>query len=154
MNCRVQIQYLHPNAKLPYHRSKNAMGYDLHCIADADFCLNRHEQKMGYTLFPGRSHMFKTGIAMAISEGFGALLWDRSGMGVKLVHRLAGVIDSDYRGEWKVILTNLSNNPIDICEGDRIVQAIFTEQVVAHFEEVDVLPETQRGTGGFGSTGD
>jgi len=80
-------------------------------------------------------------------------LWDRSGMGAKkIVHRLAGVIDEDYRGEWFVRLVNHSSEVVRVEVGDKIVQGIYTERTEVECPIVPALPETSRGTGGFGST--
>jgi len=107
-----------------------------------------------FVLEPGGSHLFRTGISMAIEEGHACYFWDRSGMGAfQEVHRLAGVIDEDYRGEWLVKLINLSGVPRKISPGDKIVQGVFQERIEAEFPVVDTLPETARGAGGFGSTG-
>lgn len=150
------------------------MGYDIHCIADYDeqgeligeWKRDFHPPLKDFTIAhdsakipvidipPGCTHLFRTGFEMAIQPGWGCLFWDRSGMGgKKLVHRFAGVIDSSYRGEWLVRLYNFSDVTVRIGEGDRIVQGIFQEQVEAQFPLVDTLPESDRGAGGFGSTG-
>ena len=154
MNCAVQVQFCHPDAQMPVKANHTDIGYDLHCVKDGDFWFHRSEQKWCYELLPGNSHVFHTGLSIAVEEGYGCLLWDRSGMGAKRqLHRLAGVIDSGYRGEWMVALTNLGRRPQIIFEGDRIIQAVFTPQVVAHMQEVEVLPASVRGDAGFGSTG-
>lgn len=82
------------------------------------------------------------------------MLWDRSGLGgIDCVHRLAGVIDEDYRGEWLVRLINFGRNAVMINEGDRIIQGVFQERVEAIFEMADELPSSNRSTGGFGASG-
>ncbi|MDP3997581.1 MAG: dUTP diphosphatase [Candidatus Curtissbacteria bacterium] len=106
-----------------------------------------------YTLEPGERHMFSTGITTEFSKGYVALLWDRSGLGSKGIHRLAGVIDSGYRGEWKVVLLNTTNEPYEIKKGDKIIQCILQKFEPTQIEEVQDLEDSQRGTRGFGSSG-
>ena len=106
-----------------------------------------------YTLQPGERHLFSTGIAVEFPDGYVALLWDRSGLGSKGIHRLAGVIDSGYRGEWKVALVNLSDEPYEIQSGDKIIQCILQKFEPVNITEVETLSETARSTAGFGSSG-
>lgn len=106
-----------------------------------------------YTLKPGETYMFSTGIAVEIPSGYVALLWDRSGLGSKGIHRLAGVIDSGYRGEWKVVLTNLTKKKYAIVAGDKIVQCIVQKFEPVNIKEVKTLKESKRGAKGFGSSG-
>ena len=94
-----------------------------------------------------------TGIAMEFPSTHGALVEDRSGLAVRGVTTLAGVIDPGYRGELKVVMTNLSAAPVEIKAGDRIAQLRIVERIEAAFEEVAELGEAARGAGGFGSTG-
>ena len=153
---QVHFKRLRKDAQMPFRGSEHAMCYDLYCVHDEDFYATGGVaiEKPFIVLLPGASHVFHTGIATAIQEGYGALLWDRSGMGVKRnIHRLAGVIDSDYRGEWMVSLINLSQREQVIYAGDRIVQVQFAEQISADWEEFDILPDSIRGAEGFGSTG-
>ena len=97
--------------------------------------------------------MFPTGIAVEFPEGYVALLWDRSGLGSKGIHRLAGVIDSGYRGEWKVVLLNTTKEPFEIKKGDKIIQCIIQKFEPVEILEVDELSNSQRGEKGFGSSG-
>lgn len=106
-----------------------------------------------YTLAPGERHLFSTGIACEIPDGYVALLWDRSGLGSKGIHRFAGVIDGGYRGEWKVVLYNSTGEPFEITAGDKIIQCIIQTFEPAEITEVEELDETERGSGGFGSSG-
>lgn len=109
------------------------------------------------TLAAGERRLIPTGIAIALpSAEYVALVFARSGLGIK--HGIAlsngvGVIDSDYRGEIRVGLTNLSDTPYTVRPGDRIAQLAVMPVVQAELERVDSLDETGRGTGGFGSTG-
>ena len=97
--------------------------------------------------------LVSTGIAMAIPKGYAGLIWDRSSMGVKGIHRHAGVIDSGYRGEVKVCLHNTTNESYDIELGDRVAQILIQKIPLFRIQEVEELDSTKRGSGGFGSTG-
>jgi len=101
----------------------------------------------------GSTQMVRTGLAMELPSTHGALVEDRSGMAVKGITTLAGVIDPGYRGELKVVLTNLATEPQMVAPGHRIAQLRIVERIQAVFEETDMLAPTPRGEGGFGSTG-
>lgn len=110
----------------------------------------------GLTLAPGSRHAVATGFAMAIPHGYEVQVRPRSGLALK--HGITclntpGTIDSDYRGEIKVILANLGSEPFQVRRGDRIAQLVPAPVQRATLTEVDSLDETARGTGGFGSTG-
>lgn len=108
------------------------------------------------TLPPGGRALVPTGIAVAIPEGFEMQVRPRSGLALKhgvTVLNAPGTVDSDYRGEVGVILLNTGEAPFVVARGERIAQAVFAPVARAAWEEVVVLPETRRGTGGFGSTG-
>jgi len=105
------------------------------------------------TLPVGSTLAVPTGIAMEFPSTHGALVEDRSGLAVRGVTTLAGVIDPGYRGEIKVVMTNLGTAPVEIKVGDRIAQLRIVRRIEAVFEEVDELGEAARGEGGFGSTG-
>jgi dUTP pyrophosphatase len=105
------------------------------------------------TLPPGETLPVSTGIALELPTDYGALVEDRSGLAVRGITTLAGVIDPGYRGELKVVLTNLSNTMIAIAAGDRIAQLRLVQRIEANFEEVEELLDAPRGLGGFGSTG-
>ena len=94
-----------------------------------------------------------TGIALEFPATHGALVEDRSGLAVRGVTTLAGVIDPGYRGEIKVVMTNLGTVPVELKEGDRIAQLRIVARIEAAFEEVEELGTAARGAGGFGSTG-
>jgi dUTP pyrophosphatase len=105
---------------------------------------------------PQESHraIVSTGIAVEFPPGLVLLIQDRSGMSAKHgIHRVAGTVDSDYRGEVKVALVNLSQKDYQIKKGDRIAQAVLQPVILAQPIEVDELSDTSRGVGGFGSTG-
>jgi dUTP pyrophosphatase len=101
----------------------------------------------------GSTAAVPTGIAMEFPSSHGALVEDRSGLAVRGVTTLAGVIDPGYRGELKVVMTNLGPAAVEIKAGERIAQLRIVERIEAAFEEVEELGEAARGAGGFGSTG-
>ena len=108
------------------------------------------------TLAPGARHAVATGFAIAIPHGYEVQVRPRSGLALKQglsVLNTPGTIDSDYRGEVKVILANLGDSPFDIVRGERIAQLVPAPVQRARFAEVADLDDTARGTGGFGSTG-
>ena len=130
----------------PFYASAGAAAMDLHACVD-----------QAVTIPAGGRAVIPTGIAIALpSAEYVALVFARSGLGIK--HGIAlsngvGVIDSDYRGEIRVGLTNLSDTPYTVQPGDRIAQLAVMPVVQAELERVDSLDDTGRGTGGFGSTG-
>jgi dUTP pyrophosphatase len=136
----VKVKKLHPDAKIPTSGSEHAAGFDLYSCEEC-------------TLAPGEFKKISTGIAVEIPGGKVLLLWDRSGMGSKGIHRFAGVIDSDYRGEIKVVLCNHTQELFHINTGDRIVQGVIQDYYKAEFQEVIELSSTERGEKGFGSSG-
>lgn len=108
------------------------------------------------TLRPGARHAVATGFAIAIPHGYEVQVRPRSGLALKhgiFVLNTPGTIDSDYRGEVKVILANLGDEPFEVVRGERIAQLVPAPVLRANFAEVTDLDETERGTGGFGSTG-
>jgi dUTP pyrophosphatase len=102
---------------------------------------------------PGCTQAIRTGLAMELPSSHGALVEDRSGLAIRGITTLAGVIDSGYRGELKIVLTNLSGEPQTVAPGHRIAQLRIVERIQAAFEETDTLAETPRNDAGFGSTG-
>jgi dUTP pyrophosphatase len=157
------VQFIHPDAKLPTRSTSKAMGLDLYCVADDEFKPidylnhNRGDLKgveIAYKLYPGERHVFHTGFKAQIPDGYGVIYGDRSGNSVKRgLHYLGGRIDSDYRGEWMVCLINLDNYSHTIKPGDKIIQITFVKLADIHPFQVDKLPETDRGEKGFGSSG-
>lgn len=150
----IKVKKTHKNAKLPTRGSQYSLCYDLYCVIDNKFFVANPNIIPQYILQPNESHIFHTGIIMEFPENWSCLLWDRSGMGAKRnIHRLAGVIDSDYRGEILVSLINLSKEQQIIYEGDKIIQAHFVENTDVIFIETNKIKESERGDKGFGSTG-
>lgn len=106
------------------------------------------------TIEPNTQQLVGTGVHMAIPKGFVGLIWDRSGLAAKSqLTTMGGVIDSNYRGEIKVILRNFAPGSFTVNKGDRIAQMVIQKQETVSFEVVDSLDETIRGKAGFGSTG-
>lgn len=130
----------------PYYASPGAAAMDLHACLDE-----------AVTLAPGQRAMIPTGIAIALPDpGYVALVFARSGLGIKKGINLSngvGVIDSDYRGEISVGLFNSSQTAYTVRPGERIAQLAVMPVVRAEIEPADTLDETERGAGGFGSTG-
>ncbi|MBI4032385.1 dUTP diphosphatase [Candidatus Berkelbacteria bacterium] len=137
----LQLQRLHPKAITPKYNHPG----------DAGMNLFTYEER---TLAPGERYAFSTGWAMAFPPEYVARVLDRSGLSLKTgLHCLGGVIDSNYRGEWKIIMANLGDQPYTVQAGDKIAQVVFLPIEIASPTIVDVLNESARGTGGFGSTG-
>jgi dUTP pyrophosphatase len=107
----------------------------------------------GIVMEPGATVMVSTGIALEFPSTHGALVEDRSGLAVRGVTTLAGVIDPGYRGEIKVVVTNLGVAAVEVKVGDRIAQLRIVQRIQADFEEVTELAAAARGANGFGSTG-
>lgn len=146
----VKVKRLTETAKPPVYATAGAACFDLHADAPPGF-------PPVMTLPAGSSIDIPTGLAFEIPAGFCMRIYSRSGHGFKNGVRLAncvGVIDSDYRGEVRVKLTNDGRRDVAIAYGDRIAQAEIVPVHLAEFIEVDELSETARGEGGFGSTGD
>lgn len=141
----VPVKRLRESAIVPGYQTDGASGFDLH--ADND---------MPLVLTPGMKAMVPTGLAVAVPEGFELQVRPRSGLAAKhgiTVLNTPGTVDSDYRGEMKVIIANLGNEPFTIHHGERIAQGVICPVVKAQFVETETLDETERGAGGFGSTG-
>lgn len=142
---QVRIKKLHSSARIPDYKTEHSAGADLHA------CLNAPT----YIMNPGEIAMIPTGFAMEIPPGYEAQIRPRSGTAAKglSIPNSPGTIDADYRGEVKVIMINLSGSEYTINHGDRIAQMVIAPVTRAEFIETDVLSDTVRGEGGFGSTG-
>ena len=131
--------------ELPAYATPGAAGCDL-----------RAAVKEPMTILPGDRALVPTGIAVAVPEGYEGQVRMRSGLALKqglILPNAPGTIDSDYRGEIRVIVANIGREPVTISRGDRIAQLVIASVVRATLTKVDTLPETGRGGGGFGSTG-
>ena len=134
-----------PLFKLPKYESNGAAGMDLSADIDAEIELK-----------PLERFLFPTGIAISLPKDLEAQIRPRSGLAIKngiTLLNTPGTVDSDYRGEIKVILVNISNDKYTIKPGDRIAQMVLSQFVQGQFELVENLDETDRGSSGFGSTG-
>ena len=143
--AKVLIKKLDPAVELPAYKTEGASGMDLKALV-----------KKPINLKPNSSCSVPTGLAVAFSSDFEIQIRPRSGLAAKnniSVLNTPGTIDSDYRGEIKVILFNHGKNDFLINNKDRIAQMILTPVIKMDLEETDDLPETIRGEGGFGSTG-
>ena len=142
---QIGIQKLSPSAQLPTYGSEYSGGADLRaCLAST------------VTIEAGETVMIHTGIAMEIPMGYVGLVYARSGLAMKqglAPANKVGVVDADYRGELMVALHNHSKEPRTVDHGDRIAQIVITPFLKANFTEKENLSATDRGAGGFGSTG-
>lgn len=139
----LKIKRISDKAELPTYATPGSACFDIRCVSSA-------------VIAPGHSKAFGTGLAFEVPEGYVMKVFSRSGHGFKNGLRLAngtGIIDSDYRGELQVKLHNDSQISQEIKAGERICQAELVKVERVEFEEVDQLSETERGEGGFGSTG-
>lgn len=142
---KIEIKKLQESAVLPERGSASAAGYDLFACMEEDVIIKPHETKM-----------IGTGLAAAIPEGYFGGIFARSGLSSKEGLRPAnctGVVDADYRGEIKVALHNDSEVERVVTVGEKIAQLVVLPFLSVEFDEVETLSETQRGAGGFGSTG-
>jgi len=143
MTVNVKVAKLHPTARLPKYAHRGAFGdlaADVSALEPAE-------------LTPGEIKAIPTGLAFEFPAEYGALVEDRSGLAMKGICTLAGVIDPGYRGELKVVLTNLGKQAFQISAGDRIAQLRIIRRVEVEFNEVDSVSSTERDVHGFGSTG-
>lgn len=138
----MKIKRLIDNLPAPSRETEGSAGYDLRAAVGT------------YCLMPGERGLVETGFAWEIPEGMVGMIRPRSGLAVREgLHVMAGVIDSDYRGEVKVLLVNLGDKPIEIKTGDRIAQMVVCPFHGSELIVVDDLDDSNRGEGGFGSTG-
>ena len=143
--AKVLIKKLDPTVELPAYKTDGASGMDLMAFINSSI-----------TIKPQNSCLIPTGLSIAFSEDYEIQIRPRSGLAAKnniSVLNTPGTIDSDYRGEIKIIIYNHGNNDFIVNNGDRIAQMILTPVVKMELEEANDLPETIRGEGGFGSTG-
>jgi len=140
----IKVKPLSPLAKMPVYATPGSACFDIATVSDS------------VDITPGASAVLKTDLSFEIPPGHVMMVYSRSGHGFKSGVRLAngtGVIDSDYRGELMVKLHNDGNRVFSVSRGDRIAQAMIVPVQQVEFEAVEELTDTDRGTGGFGSTG-
>ena len=141
----IRVKKLHENAILPTYGSAEAAGADLYACLDEPV-----------TVAPGATAWIPTGLAMEIPKGCAGLVYARSGLACKkglAPANKVGVIDSDYRGPVTVVLHNHGTEPQTIAHGERIAQMVITPVLTPAYEVAEELSDTDRGQGGFGSTG-
>ena len=147
MTVRVAVTRL-PGADdvpLPEYATAGAAGLDLRAVVEKEL-----------TLLPGDRVLVPTGLAIAVPPGYEAQVRPRSGLALRhgvVLPNSPGTIDSDYRGELQVIMCNIGTEPFAIGRGDRIAQLVLAPVARLEWDEMDELPESTRGEGGFGSTG-
>ena len=142
---KVDIKKLSEAAVIPQYATEQSAGQDLHAVLDEPVTLRSLERKL-----------IKTDLAIALPTGYKADVRPRSGLALKhgiTVLNTPGTIDADYRGNIGVILVNLSSEPFTINNGERIAQLVVSKYERVEWNEVEELSETNRGSGGFGSTG-
>ena len=143
--AKVLIKKLNPDVELPIYKTSGASGMDLMAFI-----------KEPIKISPNSLYLVPTGLSMAFSEDYEVQIRPRSGLAAKksiTILNTPGTIDSDYRGEIKIILFNHGKEDFIINNKDRVAQMILTPVIKMEFEETDNLPDTLRGEGGFGSTG-
>ena len=141
----IKVKKLRENAVLPTYGSAEAAGADLYACLESDV-----------TIAPGKTVFIPTGLAMELPKGCAGLIYARSGLACKrglAPANKVGVIDSDYRGEIRVVLLNHSKEAQTVENGERVAQFVITPVLTPVYEESEELTDTSRGTGGFGSTG-
>ena len=140
---RLKIKKLNKDAQIPKYATPGSAGFDLSAIEQTE-------------IGPGETRLVKTGLAVAVPEGYELQVRPRSGLAAKngiTVANAPGTVDADYRGEVGVILVNLGSEPFRISRGMRIAQMVIARHARAVWREVAELDRTARGAGGFGSTG-
>jgi len=141
----VKLRYLSDKISRPEYATRGSIGFDLSAALDSP-----------YSLKPGERAIIPAGVAVSIPKGYGGFLFSRAGLAAKkgvVLTNGAGVIDSDYTGEIKVPVMNISDSAYTIKPGDRIAQLVVLPVEMADFVIVDELPETERGVRAFGSSG-
>ena len=141
----IRVKKVHPNATIPTYGSAGAAGADLYACLEETVVIQ-----------PGEVFWVPTGIALEVPKGCAGLIYARSSLGTKrglAPANKVGVVDSDYRGEVKVVLFNHSKEPQTLEPHERVAQLIITPVLTPAYEEVEELSDTSRGVGGFGSTG-
>ena len=138
---KIRVKRLHADAQLPCHNRDGDAAMDIRSV---ESCVIKAGQK----------HIVHSGLAFEIPKGYAGLVWDRSGLAAKHdLHTMAGVLDSNYRGELMIVLKNLSDNDFEVSVGDRIAQLLVQPVQEIEVEESDELSDTERGEKRFLSSG-
>lgn len=141
----VKIKYLHPSVTKPEYATDGSLGLDLAAALESPLTVKAHAREV-----------VPVGIAIQIPKGYGGFIFPRSGLALKkglTMCNAVGVIDNDYTGEIKLAMLNISDKDYTINPGDRVAQLVILPVACARLIEVESLTETDRGAGGFGSTG-
>jgi len=142
---KILVKKIKKNIKLPNYKTVGSSGMDLVAYLEKNTII-----------YPGKTSLIPTGISLAIPKNYEIQIRPRSGLAIKngiSVLNTPGTIDSDYRGEIKIILINLGKKPFVVKSGERIAQMVLCPVIKAKLKEVKILPKTSRDQGGFGSTG-
>lgn len=137
---KIKVKKLSSDAIVPKYAHEDDAGLDVYSIQNL-------------VLKPHYRAVVKTGISMELPKNHVALVWDKSGMASKGIKTMGGVIDAGYRGEYKIVLVNLSSKDFEIKKGQKIAQILIQKVEKPEIEEVKKLKKSSRGGGGFGSTG-
>lgn len=137
---KIKIKKLKENAKLPTYHHPGDIGMDMYAMETV-------------TIPPMGHHRFWHGFALEFPEGYGAIIMDKGSISKAGLTHMGGVYDAGYRGEYNTLLVNLGAEPYTFEEGDKVAQLVIMPIVIAELEETDVLSESERGEGKFGSTG-
>lgn len=137
---KIKIKKLKEGAKLPKYHHPGDVGMDMYAMETI-------------TIPPMGHHFFYHGFALEFPIGYSAIVKDKSSISKAGLTQLGGVFDAGYRGEYNTHLVNLSSEPYTIEEGDKVSQLVIVPVVIAQLEEVEILSESARGEGAFGSTG-
>lgn len=140
LDMKLKVKKLRDDARIPTRAHKEDAGMDLYAYGN-------------HTVEPHRTVMIPTGVAFEIEEGCVGLIWDKSSIGSKSIKTLGGVIDAGYRGEISIMVHNLSNNSYVFEHGHKVAQMLIQKVELCDIEEVEMLSDSIRGTGAFGSTG-
>ena len=152
----IKYVKLFPDARPPIRLSDGAVGYDVHAYHLLDAETKASKGELPASIPPGGKLLVGTGIKFAVPQTYDCQVRPRSGLANKYDVELSnspGTVDPDYRGEIGILLRNRGSKPFIVKRGDRVAQLIFTKVEMPVFREVEELPETTRGAGGFGSTG-
>ena len=144
-NCiKIKVKKLHKDAIIPHYNREGDAGMDLYAVEDV-------------ILWPNEPVAVSTGLSIELPQGYVALVWDKSGLSLREgIKTMAGVMDSNYRGEYKIVLLNTTSQYYYLDKGDKIAQLLIQPVMKAEVEELkegEQLSETTRGSNGFGSTG-
>ncbi len=138
---KIKIKKISEDAIIPKYAKENDAGMDLFSIEEL-------------IIKPGERKGVGTGISISLPKGYVSLIWDKSGVALNSgIKTMAGVLDADYRGEYRVVLLNVSDQNFEIKKGQKIAQVLIQKIEHPEIEVVEELSETSRGEGGFGSTG-